>query len=107
MVQRNTSDTTNIRTSELSNQRLIYDDKTAFDRKYTTEGGDCKVKDSSLPLKMIAELAKKKTVFSEGLKNLIELEKQKKTSKHIPTIKDTNEWKILNGNEARSNTEKP
>lgn len=56
---------------------------------------------------MITELAKKKTVFSEGLKNFIELEKQKKFPKQTLTIKDTKEWKILNGNEARSNTEKP
>lgn len=77
MVQRNTSDTTNIRTSELPNQRLIHDDKTAFDRKYTTKGRDCKVKDPSLPLKMIAELAKKKTVFSEGLRNFVESIKRK------------------------------
>ncbi|WP_253911019.1 hypothetical protein [Riemerella anatipestifer] len=81
MVQRNTANTANIRTSELPNQRLIHDDKTAFDRKYTTESRDCKVKDPSLPLKMIAELAKKKTVFSEGLKNFIELEKQKEITK--------------------------
>ncbi|WIT94483.1 hypothetical protein CRP19_000052 [Riemerella phage vB_RanS_CRP19] len=56
---------------------------------------------------MIAELAKKKTVFSEGLRNFVELEKQKKFPKQTLTIKDTKEWKILNGNEARSNTEKP
>ncbi|MBT0552251.1 hypothetical protein N4T42_07080 [Riemerella anatipestifer] len=61
---------------------------------------------TSLPLKMIAELAKKKTVFSEGLKNFIELEKQKKFPKHTPTLKDTEEWKILNGNEARNSEEK-
>ncbi|MDD1538220.1 hypothetical protein FO702_12845, partial [Riemerella anatipestifer] len=55
---------------------------------------------TSLPLKMIAELAKKKTVFSEGLKNFIELEKQKKFPKEILTIKDTKEWKELHSNEA-------
>ncbi|MRM84805.1 hypothetical protein D1002_02420 [Riemerella anatipestifer] len=107
MVQRNTANTANIRTSELPNQRLIHDDKTAFDRKYTTESRDCKVKAPSLPLKMIAELAKKKTVFSEELKNFVELEKQKKFPKEILTIKDTKEWKELHSNEARSNTEKP
>ncbi|MDY3328173.1 hypothetical protein PG299_10145 [Riemerella anatipestifer] len=58
-------------------------------------------------MKLITELAKKKTVFSEGLKNFVEHEKQKKAPKHTPTLKDTKEWKILNGNEARSNTEKP